>query len=271
MPNPSPPPSPPKFAERLINALVREELTEEILGNLYEFYHHQPKQFTSKLSFWYQVLAYLRPSTLKHIPSLYTLNDMNHLNLRIALRSLWKNRTYSLLNLAGFTLGLVCFILLFFHIQSELTYDRFHSDKDQIYRVIRESDINGAPYQIGVTSGPYADALPLDFPGSIQSCVRIAFRERIVRYDNHVFQENRFAYADSNFFEFFDFPLAIGDPQTVLANPNSVVLTQEMAQKYFGEEDPIGKTLEVANDQQLLVTGILGRPTRKISSGNGLC
>ena len=257
---------PPSFSEKLVQWLCREELLEEILGNLYEFHDHQRKNGLhtfSRLSYWYQVLTYLRPSTLKNPFSISTEIFMFHFDFRIAFRNLWKNRTHSLLNLAGFCVGMVCFILLFFHIKSELSHDNFHPDKEQIYRVIRESDINKDPYQIGVTSGPYAPALKLDFPNRIQEAIRVAFRERTVKFEDQMYQEDRFVYADSTFFEFFGFPLIQGDPAQVLENPGSVVLSEEMAKKYFGSEDPVGKMLEVNNEQQLMVTGIMGKAPAK--------
>ena len=262
-----PPFGPPRFSEKLIAWLCREELLEEILGNLYEFYEYQQREartgMISKLSYWYQVITYLRPSTLKNPFSLSIDTPMFHFDFRIAFRNLWKNRTHSLLNLAGFCLGMVCFILLFFHIRSELSHDNFHPDKDQMYRVIRESDMRGERYQIGVTSAPYANALMLDYPNRIKEVVRVAFRDRTVKYEDEMYQEDEFVYADSNFFEFFGFPLIAGDANQVLQNPGSVVLSKAMAEKYFGNQNPIGKMLEVNNDEQMLVTGIMGEASAK--------
>ncbi|MCB0847721.1 MAG: ABC transporter permease, partial [Bacteroidetes bacterium] len=256
-------PTPPKFSQRIIQWLCREELTEEILGNLQEFYHYQEKSRFSGLFYWFQVFTYLRPSTLKRLPSISIISYMFHFNLRIAIRNLWKNRTHSLLNLAGFTLGLVCFILLYFHIRSELSYDSFYTHKDEIYRLIRTSAINGEPYRIGVTSAPYADAMVVDFPGQITSSLRVAKREPLLRYKDQAFEEEKFAYVDSNFFEFFDIPLIAGDPDRALDEPNSIILSQEMAQKYFGKEDPMGKIIEIDNERSVQVTGILGKTPTK--------
>lgn len=259
------PSSPPRFSEQIIEWLCREELVEEILGNLHEYHLDLQKQSDgtmSRLAYWYQVITYLRPSTLKRISTSPIHFNMFHFNLRIAVRNLWKNRTHTFLNLAGFTLGMVCFILLYFHIRSEFSHDNFHSSGDQIYRVLRESGINNDPYKIGVTSAPFARALPLDFPNQITSALRVAQYDQLVRYEDKAFHEERFSFADSNFFDFFDFPLIAGDPATALKNLNSVVLTEEMAKKYFGEEDPIGKLLEV-DDMQFEVKGILGKAKAK--------
>ena len=256
-------PTPPRFSEKLIDWLVREELTEEILGNLYEFYHYQEKRKFSGLFYWFQVATYLRPSTLKRIPSISNFGYMFNFNLRIAFRNLWKNRTHSFLNLAGFTLGLACFMLLFFHIRSELSHDNFHSNGDEIYRLIRTSQIDGDPYKIGVTSAPYATAMPVDFPNRVTDALRVAQRDPVLRHEDKAFKEEHLAYADSNFFEFFDFPLLQGDRKTALKEPNSIVITEKLARKYFGEKDPMGKLLEVNNGRSVQVTGILGEAPEK--------
>lgn len=255
-------PQPPKFSEWLITFFCRENLQEEIIGNLYEYHEllaERNSKFLGSIRYWWQVLLYLRPSTLKKIAPLPKYDFMFHFNLILAFRNLWKNRAHTILNLGGFSLGIVCAILLYFHVQEELSYDNFHTDKDQIYRVLRESTMNGELYEIGVTSGPFAPALQTDFPNQIQETMRIAKRERLVKYEDQVFNEENFHYADSNFFNFFSYPLAVGDPDNVIKNLNSVVISQEIAQKYFGDEDPLGKLLTINNDGEnpYEVTGIL--------------
>lgn len=252
---------PPAITDKLISRLCKEELVEEILGNLYE-YHFCIQEEESlkfrKIRFAYQLLTYLRPGMLKriHLPTIYI--PMFRFNLVITLRQLWKNRLHSILNIAGFALGLMCAFLLFFYIQGEQTYDSFHADKDQIYRVLREAEMNGEAYDVGVTSGPFAPNLQIDFEGQIEEVMRVAPRTRLITVGDKSFDESHVVYADSNFFSFFSFPLLQGNPQNVLAKPNSIVLSEEMAQKYFGTEDPIGKILTVNSQHPFEVTGIMG-------------
>ena len=129
----------------------------------------------------------------------------------------------------------------FFYIKGELAYDQFHANKDEIYRVIRLSEMNGEQYKIGVTSGPYAPHLALDFPVDIKSTLRIFSTEALFEYEDKVFKEDKLLFADPNFFDFFSFPLAVGDPKTVLEQPNALVLTKAAVKKYFGNENPLGK------------------------------
>ncbi len=175
----------------------------------------------------------------------------------LTFRNLYRYKANSLISISGFTLGLVATIFLYFYITDELSYDSFHQDKDTIYRAIRVSQINGSPYNIGVTSGPYARALENDFPSAITSATRAYPNESLVGFGDKRFSEDKLMYADANFFEFFSFPLLVGDKETVLKESNSAVLSQDVARKYFGDEDPIGKVLTLDNEFSFIVTGVM--------------
>lgn len=176
---------------------------------------------------------------------------------KIALRNLWQHKLYTLLNLTGFSAGIISVLLLFFYIQDELMVDSFSKDKDKIYRVIRLSEINNEPYKIGITSGPFARALKNDFP-EISKVTRVMPDEGLIVYGEKRILEKKFFYADANFFAFFSIPLLSGNPEKVLNASNAVVLTQATADRYFGKENPIGKILKLDNNQSLVVTGVCG-------------
>ncbi len=178
-------------------------------------------------------------------------------NPLLAIRNLDRQRATTLINVFGFTLGLVAAFFLFFYVQGELSVDDFNQDKAITYRAVRTSNINGDPYVIGVTSGPYGPALQSDFPSSIQSMNRSYPQDGLMGYGDRRFFEDKLLFADANFFEFFDFPLVVGDPATVLSTPNAAVLSEEMARKYFGDEDPIGKTIKLDNEYPFIVSGIM--------------
>lgn len=117
--------------------------------------------------------------------------------------------------------------------------------------------MNGMPYNIGVTSAPFADALLQDYDGRIQSTTRALAFNSVIRYDTKSYVEEKLLLADANFFEFFSYPLAVGDPKQVLQQPNNIVVSKSFARKYFGDEDPIGKTLRMDEEYDLVVTGVL--------------
>ncbi|KAA0227538.1 FtsX-like permease family protein [candidate division KSB1 bacterium] len=173
------------------------------------------------------------------------------------LRVLQKQKLFSLINVFGLAVGLTVTLLILLYLQAELSYDKAFVRGDQIYRVLRKSEVNEKGYLIGITSGPYAPALKNDLPESIRDALRVLPSDGLVMYANHAFMEKKFFLADENFFKFFSFPLAQGDPANALANPSGVVLTAAMARKYFGAEDPLGKTLRVDDRYDFIVTGVL--------------
>ncbi|WP_422360353.1 ABC transporter permease [Reichenbachiella sp.] len=248
----------PGWALWLVHRLCREELHEEIEGNLIEYKEGlNPSTLQSKWKFFYQVLTYLRPSTIKSISQNSKFYIMFNFNIVQTIRGLWMHRSTTILNISGYALGMLCVFVLFFYIKGELAYDNFHQNKDEIYRVIRLSEMNGEKYKIGVTSGPYAPHLALDFPVDIKSTLRIYSTEALFEYEDKTFKEDKLLFADPNFFEFFSFPLSVGDPATVLDVPNAIVLSKAAAQKYFGNENPLGKTLILDKEEPFVVSGVM--------------
>ena len=123
--------------------------------------------------------------------------------------------------------------------------------------MIRLSDINGDPYKIGVTSGPYGQGLLTDYPSTVQEYSRVMPESGLVSFEDKRFFEDKMVFTDPNFFTFFSYPLLEGDPKTVLSEQNHVVLSKRMAKKYFGDTDPIGQQIVVDNEYNFLVTGIM--------------
>jgi putative ABC transport system permease protein len=177
----------------------------------------------------------------------------------MTLRQLRKSPAYSALNILGLSLGLSCFILIFLWLQNEWGYDHYYTNADSIYRI--NSDVNlrsGQKRLYGVTATGMAQALREGFPEVEASTRLMSFGQAMVRNGDQSFFERGFIHAESGFFDVFHYPLLQGDPDRVLKEPNSLVLTREMAQKYFGDADPIGKTLNFNNQIEFRITGILG-------------
>ncbi|MEE4197719.1 MAG: ABC transporter permease [Bacteroidales bacterium] len=175
-----------------------------------------------------------------------------------AYRNLIKNGSYSFINILGLTIGLAAVIYIFLFVRFELSYDKMHDHYDRIYRVgvrgmLMNSEINQA-----ITAAPMAEAMRNDYPEIVSTCRLTTAGDWLMRYEDKKFNERHLFFADSTFFDVFSFRLIKGDPQTVLTEPRSLVLTESTARKYFGEEDPVGKTIKVENDSLLYkVTGLM--------------
>lgn len=182
---------------------------------------------------------------------------------KLSARNLWNYKTYSLINLSGFSIGMMSVILLYFYIQGELSYDTFHENKEKIYRLVRTSVVNGETSKIAMSSPPFAPTLQLDFEGIMESTLRVSKSDRTVRYKDLSFVETRHHLVDPNFFEFFSYPLIRGDAKKVLSEVNSLVISDKIAEKYFGKEDPMGKILEFGEDDQKVVTGVFKKTDQK--------
>lgn len=246
----------PALSLSLIRSWCHPNLVEEIEGNLHEYHQKIDGSKKTKMKFWWQVISYLRWSTRKQL-KINSRYAMFSFNPQLTIRNLLNNRFTTFVNVGGFLLGLVSVFYLYFYIQAELNHDSFHADSQEIYRVLRVGEIKGSPYMIGVTSGPYAGAIETDFAQEVNASCRALPEEGLITFGTNSFYENKLLFADANFFTFFSFPLTVGDKSSVLSDAHSCVLSSAMAAKYFGNEDPMGKTITVDKKYDFIVTGIM--------------
>jgi len=185
----------------------------------------------------------------------------NH--LIIALRKMLRERAYTLINITGLAIGLTSFIMITLYIRDELSYDKFHSKSDRIYRICAKGFIGNTPINQTYTCAPLPQTMIADYPEVIQATRIVGKWSIVVKFQDKAFYEDDILIVDSTFFDVFDFKLTKGDPKTVLVKPGSVVITESTAERYFGEEDPVGKYLTVEEGGQTiqnLVTGVTENP-----------
>ena len=177
--------------------------------------------------------------------------------LKIALRNLWRHRGFTFLNISGLAIGMTAGFLILLYVGFELSYDTLHSKGDRIYRVVADINTPSEKIEGDRPAWPVAPNLQQEFPEVI-AAVRLADMEMLVRRENIKFVEMNAVAADSSFFRIFDFKLLKGDKETVLKNPYSLVLSETTAKKYFGDVDPLGKSLLISEESYpALVTGIM--------------
>ena len=178
----------------------------------------------------------------------------NH--LVIALRQLFGNKGYFFINTLGLSTGIACSLLVFLFVRQEWTYDTFHEKADRIYRVnVSGQGFDGAQYRTAITPIPLAPALKREFPGVVETVRVRSFGEAVVRVGDDTFREDGMLTCDPSFFQVFSFPLIEGDPETVFADFNAVVISRTMATKYFGGESALGRQLTI-RDEPFTVTGV---------------
>jgi putative ABC transport system permease protein len=179
--------------------------------------------------------------------------------IKISVRNLLKHKSFSVINILGLAVGLACCLLITLFVLDEVSYDRYHKNGDRIYRVTKTNLGKEGDLRWAVTASAYAPSLLNEFP-EIEAAVRFYRRKPLVRVDDNYFNEDRFFFADSSVFEVFSFDLLRGDPESALSRPFTVVLTEETARKYFGDEDPIGRTIAYERDYEFTVTGVVQDP-----------
>ena len=183
----------------------------------------------------------------------------------VALRTFLRQKGYAFINILGLAIGLASFIVIGLYVQDERSYDRFHPSAERLYRVVDFRKVEGIGEESSSAPLPLAEALLADYPGQIEAAVRffdfqaptLSLAHERPAGDLLLFNESKVYFVDAAFFTVFNFPLAAGDPETALADPNTIVLTPSMARKYFGDGDPMGQTLRFEDQHDLLVTGVL--------------
>ncbi len=180
---------------------------------------------------------------------------------RIAFRIMVRQKVYAFINIIGLSVGIAASLLILLYITDELGFDKFHRDVDRTYRVGLLGRLQGSEMRSAITAPPLAEAMQREIP-EVEEAVRFGlWRTMPMSYEDKHFTENHFLVADSNFFKFFTFPLLQGDPQTVLIGTNKIVITESVAKKYFGDENPIGKILLRGSDHKASeVTGVAADP-----------
>jgi putative ABC transport system permease protein len=242
---------PPPLASWLLKVLAAQDEPFPIHGDFdEEYYEIAREKGTAAARRWYWVHFFRSlPFLIKDI--LYWRFAMFRNYLKIALRHVKQHKGYSFINVSGLAIGMACCILILLWVQDELSFDRFHENADDIYRLTTVT-----PLSVW-SSSPWAlmPTLKKEFP-EVNKGTWYGETISPVRYEEKAFNE-RCALVSPEFFEIFTFPFKEGDPKTAFASLNSAVITERTAKKYFGEKDPIGQVINFDNRVDLAVTGVI--------------
>jgi putative ABC transport system permease protein len=244
----------PRLGRRILWFILPDGDRESLVGDFDEIFQEKIRdkgRLFALIWYWGQVF-FVIPSSVKE--SIYWSVLMFRNYLKIAFRNLIRHKGFSFLNITGLAIGMVCTILILFWVQHELSYDRYHKNGKKIYRILQHIQY-AEVVTWAINQGPLGPALKEEIP-EIEEQARFCFTQWRMKYDDKIFVELG-GYADPTLFKMFTIPFTQGDPKTALADPRSVVMTEQMAQKMFGDENPIGKTIHVGKDYDFKVTGIL--------------
>lgn len=178
--------------------------------------------------------------------------------IKIAFRNLWKQKGYTIINVAGLAIGMTACLLILTYILNELSYDRFYEGHDNIYRIAFEGEFSGDFFNVAVSTGAMAGPAVEEFP-EITHATRVLPRSSKILLsfdDKNIYQDNIY-YVDSTFFDVFSFPFIYGEPREALTDPASVVLTRSVAEKCFPGTNPVGQTLRINNERNVRITGVI--------------
>jgi putative ABC transport system permease protein len=266
---------PPKIFHRFFRWFCHPKLQKSIEGDLLELYEEAVRESGKRkanLRFVRDVMLLFRPSIIKPSDGTYRLNNYGMIKnyMKVSVRNIARNKTFSTLNIIGLSIGMAACVLISIFVKNELSYDTYNSQYDNIYRVLIhygfERDVEAdayipiEEYQVW-GSAPVGPAIQEYFP-EIESVFRFTSPNAwLVEYQEKRFQENNIIFGDSTAFDIFDWPVIAGNPNTALIRPNTIVLTQEMAKKYFGDANPIGEMLIMDSVDPFEVTAVIELPS----------
>ncbi len=250
----------PRMANLFLRLFLSREDFLEKSGDLEEVYrslHAESGVLRAQLWLWFQLLTTLARSMMS---SIFWRLEMMKNHLKIAFRNIQRHRGFAFINIFGLSVGMACCLLIFLFVRDELNFEKFHKNSPRIYRTIVDEYVDGKwEHNVGSPDllGP---ALQKELP-EVLTFVRLFNPNWIDKWSvslgKKYFYEDNLFFADPTVFEVFTFPLLRGNPETVLKEPNSIVLTETMAQKYFGKEDPMGKVLRINDAVELKITGVV--------------
>lgn len=253
--------TPPNWANRFLEWYCANDLLDEIQGDLLEAYYYRKDEvgfLKAKWWFIWDVLKFFRPSSFQKKSNNSTQIIMLKNNIKIALRIISRKKWAAFINIISLTLGITAVTLISFFVADEFSYDNFHEKKDSIYRLVTDRYLPDGSYDYTDAGQPLPLAAQLvsDF-SEIETASRVSKAVQYLRKDGNT-QEENVLLVDSSFFQTFSFPFLLGNERTAMEFSKSVVITEDLAKRYFQSIDVLGKTIEVRHDEVFTTYQITG-------------
>lgn len=233
----------PVLLERLLKLFLSARDQETISADLGDYYFILAEEKNTRwANIWY-IVQILKIVKGKLFNALFWSGPMFKNYLKITFRNFKRYKGYSFINVAGLVVGMVCFILILLYVRYELNYDKYYENSDRIYRVVCELPSELGSDRLAITPAPFAPALKDDFP-EVESATRFSSRNRLLLTKDETSFYERGLFADEHFFKVFSFKLIKGEKKHILQDLESIVISQRLADKFFGNQNPIGQFLE---------------------------
>ncbi|MBO3700725.1 ABC transporter permease [Roseivirga sp. E12] len=254
---------PPKWANQFLEWYCDDGLIDEIQGDLFEAYYYRKQEVGWRKAKWWfvwDVLKFCRPSSFKKKSNNPNSVSMLKNNIKIALRIISRKKWASFINIISLTLGITAVTLISFFVADEFSFDDFHEKNDSIYRLVTDRYLPDGSYDYTDASQPLplAEQLVADF-SEIDAVSRVSKGKRYLRSDGNT-QEENVLLVDSSFFKTFSFPLLLGNENTAMEFSESVVVSEDLAMRYFQSIDVLGKIIEIRHDEifkKYQITGVV--------------
>ena len=262
----------PQWPLRFFRWFCNPEYVEDIEGDLLERFDRRVKD--EKSARWLLILdvfKLFRPGIIRSLEGTQKLNYFGMIKnyYKVSIRNILRNKTFSMLNITGLSVGIASCLLIIIYVKNEVSYDKFNAKYDRTYRVLHYMGVKGlvepdktfpvSDHQVW-GNAPVADAM-LEFFTEVEHVARFTSDfDWLIEYKGKRFQEKGIAFADSTMYQIFDWNWIAGDPETALTKPNSIILSKELATKYFGNENPIGEFLLMDSEDLFEVTAVYDIP-----------
>ena len=247
--------TPPTVPNLILKLILRDEDFYEFSGDIDEIYRYKiefEQKWRAKTWYWFRVLESI-PGIITD--KIYWRVVMLKNYLKIALRNFRRHKGYSFINIAGFAIGMAVCLLILIYVRQELSYDKYHKDVGRIYRITQDIRTQTSNRHFAPVSPMVAPTLKAEFPQVENAARALPTSPRLVTLEEKIFYERLFMYADQELFDVLTIPLIWGDPKEALTRPQTLVISERIALKYFGQDNPVGNTLEI-NQQEFEITGV---------------
>jgi len=251
--------TPPLIPHLILKMLLREEDFLEFSGDIHEMYRYKigcGRKNRAKAWYWLRVLESI-PGIIRDLTYWRLLMFKNY--LKIALRNFRRNKGYSFINIAGFAVGMAVCLLILTYVRHELSYDNYHKDGSRVYRIAQDISTQTSNRLFAAVSPMVGPTLKAEFPQVENAARALPTGARLVMREEKLYYESHFMFADQDLFDVLTIPLVQGNPTEMLLRPRTLVISERTALKYFGQDNPVGKTLNI-DQTDFEITGVAANP-----------